>query len=138
MVSSGIPRRALLVPSWVGFRPIQTVMVAAVLSHRVGSASRQTRDAVRAGGVLIDALRAAVPPGQFVAREEERFIMARVTRAGLTNAVLDEAELPDRDARSLVDTVIDMVAERLTAGETVMISGFRHLHRARQGREDGP
>ncbi len=93
---------------------------------------------MRAGGVLIDALRAAVPPGQFVAREEERFIMARVTRAGLTNAVLDEAELPDRDARSLVDTVIDMVAERLTAGETVMISGLWHLHRARQGREDGP
>ncbi len=84
---------------------------------------------MRAGGVLIDALRAAVPPGQFVAREEESFIMARVTRAGLTNAVLDEAELPDRDARSLVDAVIDMVAERLTAGETVMITAEPNARR---------
>ncbi len=50
--------------------------------------------------------------------------MATVTRADLTHAVVDEVELPDREARALLDTVIETAAERLTAGETVTISGF--------------
>lgn len=50
--------------------------------------------------------------------------MATVTRADLTQAMVDEVELSDREARALVDSVIETVAERLTAGETVTISGF--------------
>ncbi len=50
--------------------------------------------------------------------------MATVTRADLTHAVVDEVELSDREARALVDSVIEIMAERLTAGETVTISGF--------------
>ena len=50
--------------------------------------------------------------------------MATVTRADLADAVHTEIGLPRRDAAELVDTVIEAIAERLEAGETVMISGF--------------
>ena len=50
--------------------------------------------------------------------------MATVTRADLTHAVVDEVGLSHRDARELVDSVIEIMAERLTVGKTVMISGF--------------
>ncbi len=50
--------------------------------------------------------------------------MATVTRAGLGSAVQGEVGLSHRDARELVDSLIEIVAERLTAGETVKISGF--------------
>ena len=64
--------------------------------------------------------------------------MATVTRADLTSAVHRETGLPRRDAAALVDMAIEAIAERLSAGETVKISGFgsfrvRHK-RAREGR----
>ena len=64
--------------------------------------------------------------------------MATVTRADLTHAVVDEVELSDREARALVDSVIETVTERLTAGGDGDDLRLRHLHRARQEREDGP
>ncbi len=50
--------------------------------------------------------------------------MATVSRAGLSSAVQGEVGLSHRDARALVDSVIEIMAERLTVGETVTISGF--------------
>ena len=50
--------------------------------------------------------------------------MATVTRAVLTEAVHREIGLPQREAAALVDAVIEAIAERLEAGETVKISGF--------------
>ena len=50
--------------------------------------------------------------------------MATVTRAGLSSAVQGEVGLSHRDARELVDDVIEIMAERLTAVEAVTISGF--------------
>ncbi|MDE0392420.1 MAG: HU family DNA-binding protein, partial [Rhodospirillales bacterium] len=50
--------------------------------------------------------------------------MATVTRAVLAGAVHTEEGLPLREARALVDAVIEAIAERLEAGETVKISGF--------------
>ena len=64
--------------------------------------------------------------------------MATVTRADLANAVHRETGLPRRDAAALVDMPIEAIAERLSAGETVMISGFGSFRvrdkRAREGR----
>ena len=48
----------------------------------------------------------------------------RWTRADLTDAVHKEIGLPRRDAKALVDTVIETIAERLEAGEVVKISSF--------------
>ena len=48
-----------------------------------------------------------------------------ITRAILAEAV--RAELPDlaqRDARDLVDLVLDLVVEALEAGDDVLITGF--------------
>ena len=50
--------------------------------------------------------------------------MVTVTRADLTDAVHREIGLPRRDAAALVDTVIEIIAERLEAGEDVKISSF--------------
>ena len=50
--------------------------------------------------------------------------MATITRAVLTEAVHRETGLPQREAAALVDAVIEAMAERLEAGETVKISGF--------------
>ena len=50
--------------------------------------------------------------------------MATVTRADLANAVHRETGLPRRDAAALVDMAIEAIAERLSAGETVLISGL--------------
>ena len=50
--------------------------------------------------------------------------MATVTRAGLSSAVQGETGLSQHDARELVDSVIETIAERLAAGEPVGISGF--------------
>ena len=64
--------------------------------------------------------------------------MATVTRADLADAVHRETGLPRRDAAELVDMAIEAIAERLSAGETVMISGFGSFRvrdkRAREGR----
>ena len=64
--------------------------------------------------------------------------MATVTRADLANAVHRETGLPRRDAAALVDMAIKAIAERLSAGDTVMISGFGSFRvrdkRAREGR----
>ena len=50
--------------------------------------------------------------------------MATVTRSDLREAVHREIGLPAREAADLVETVIEAIAERLEAGETVRISGF--------------
>ena len=50
--------------------------------------------------------------------------MATLTRAGLARAVHQETGLPQREAAELVETVIETIAERLSAGEAVGISGF--------------
>ena len=50
--------------------------------------------------------------------------MDTVSRADLTDAVHREIGLPRRDAAALVDTVIEMIAERLEAGEDVKLSSF--------------
>ena len=64
--------------------------------------------------------------------------MATVTRADLANAVHRETDLARRDAAALVDMAIETIAERLSAGETVTISGFGSFRvrdkRAREGR----
>ena len=63
--------------------------------------------------------------------------MATVTRAGLTSAVHQETGLPQRDAAELVETVIETIAERLTAGETVGISGFGSFRVRDKGPREG-
>ena len=64
--------------------------------------------------------------------------MSTVTRADLANVVHRETGLPRRDAAALTDMAIEAIAERLSAGETVMISGFGSFRvrdkRAREGR----
>ena len=64
--------------------------------------------------------------------------MATVTRADLADAVHRETGLPRRDAAELVEMAIEAITERLSAGETVMISGFGSFRvrdkRAREGR----
>ena len=50
--------------------------------------------------------------------------MATLTRADLTQAVRNRLGLPRREAVELVETVIEVIAERLTAGEPVTIYGF--------------
>ena len=50
--------------------------------------------------------------------------MATISRADLSEAVLREVGLTHREAAELVDAVIEAIAERLEAGETVTISGF--------------
>ena len=50
--------------------------------------------------------------------------MATLTRADLTQAVYNRLGLPRREAAELVETVIEVIAERLTAGEPVTIYGF--------------
>ena len=50
--------------------------------------------------------------------------MATVTRDDLARAVAEEAGLTRRDARRLVDTVVEEMAARLEAGEAVKISSF--------------
>lgn len=50
--------------------------------------------------------------------------MATVTRAVLAEAVSQEAGLPHREARALVDMLIEEIAARLEAGEEVKIHGF--------------
>ena len=64
--------------------------------------------------------------------------MATVTRADLTKAVDRETGLPCRNAAELVEMAIEAIAERLSVGETVTISGFGSFRvrgkRAREGR----
>jgi len=48
-----------------------------------------------------------------------------ITRDALTQAVQDALpDLPRRDARDLVDLVLEVMVERLEAGEDVLVSGF--------------
>ena len=49
---------------------------------------------------------------------------ATLTRVELREAVHRETGLPQSEAAELVETVIETIAERLTAGEAVGISGF--------------
>ena len=61
--------------------------------------------------------------------------MANVTRAGLRDAVHRETGLPLREAAAMVDAVIETVAARLAAGETVKLSRFGSFSvRAKRGR----
>ena len=61
-----------------------------------------------------------------------------MTRADLTDAVHREIGLPRREAAQPVDMAIEAIAERLSVGEQVMISGFGTFRvrdkRAREGR----
>lgn len=50
--------------------------------------------------------------------------MTTMTRADLAQAIAEEAGLTRRDARKLVDTVIEEIAARLETGEAVKIAGF--------------
>ena len=50
--------------------------------------------------------------------------MATVTKADLIDAVRDEVRVTRHEAAELVDGFIEMMAERLSAGETVKISSF--------------
>ena len=50
--------------------------------------------------------------------------MATVTKADLIDAVRDEVGVTRHEAAELVDGFIEMMAERLSAGETVNISSF--------------
>ena len=50
--------------------------------------------------------------------------MATVTRADLAEAVSEEAGLPHREARALVDTLIEEIAAHLAAGDEVKLSSF--------------
>lgn len=50
--------------------------------------------------------------------------MATVTRSDLAQAVSEESGLSYREARALVDMLIEEIASRLEAGEAVKITGF--------------
>ena len=50
--------------------------------------------------------------------------METVTKADLIDAVRDEVGVTHREAAALVDGFIEMMAERLSAGETVKISSY--------------
>ena len=50
--------------------------------------------------------------------------MVTLTRGDLTQAVHNHSGLPRREAAEFVESVIGAIAERLTAGEPVTISGF--------------
>ena len=64
--------------------------------------------------------------------------MTTVTRTDLTDAVHRETGLPRRLAAELLDMAIETIAERLSTGEKVMISGFGSFwlrdKRPREGR----
>ena len=63
--------------------------------------------------------------------------MATLTRAELREAVNRETGLPQSEAAELVETVIETIAERLTAGETVGISGFGSFRVRDKGPREG-
>ena len=76
---------------------------------------------------------------RIVARQaRELLAMASVTRADLAQAVSEESGLTHREARALVDMLIEEIASRLEAGEGVKITGFGsfklHDKAARTGR----
>ena len=50
--------------------------------------------------------------------------MPTVTRSDLSEAVRRAAGLPHRESMRLVDSILYIVSERLSAGETVKISSF--------------
>ena len=76
----------------------------------------------------IDARRAALDPmparSTVVRQMQGHSAMATVTRAHLAEAVHNEVGLPRREAAALVDETIELIAERLEAGEAVKISSF--------------
>ena len=63
--------------------------------------------------------------------------MATVTRAGLARAVHQETGLPQSEAAALVETMIETIAERLSAGEAVGISGFGSFRVRDKGPREG-
>ena len=63
--------------------------------------------------------------------------MATLTRAELREAVHRDAGLPQSEAAELVETVIETIAEGLTAGETVGISGFGSFRIRDKGPREG-
>ena len=50
--------------------------------------------------------------------------MATVTRADLSEAIHNETGLSRSDTSEFVDLVLELISERLAAGEAVKISGF--------------
>ena len=63
--------------------------------------------------------------------------MATVTRAELREAVHRETGLPQSEAAELVETLIETIAERLSAGDTVGISGFGSFRVRDKGPREG-
>ena len=63
--------------------------------------------------------------------------MATLTRAELREAVHRETGLSQSEAAELVETVMETIAERLTAGETVGISGFGSFRVRDKGPREG-
>ena len=57
--------------------------------------------------------------------------MATLTRAHLTEAVRKEIGLPDLDSADIVVSLLEVISERLSAGETVKDILVRQLFRAR-------
>ena len=50
--------------------------------------------------------------------------MATVTRADLGEAIGEELGLPRREAERLVNSLIEVISERLSSGEKVRVSSF--------------
>ena len=63
--------------------------------------------------------------------------MGTMTGAGLARAVQREMGLPQREAAELVETVIETIAERLSAREGVGISGFGSFRARGKGAREG-
>ena len=63
--------------------------------------------------------------------------MATVTRADLAKAVGDESGLLHREARVLVDMLIEEMAARLAAGEEVKLSSFGSFKLRRKAARTG-
>lgn len=47
-----------------------------------------------------------------------------ITRSDLADALHDELDLPQRDAAAVVETVLQIISDTLSAGEQVKLSGF--------------
>ena len=77
------------------------------------------------------------PSGLGLHRAGGRIGMATLTRAELREAVHRETGLPQSEAAELVETVMETIAERLTAGETVGISGFGSFRVRDKGPREG-
>jgi integration host factor subunit alpha len=63
--------------------------------------------------------------------------MATVTRAQLAETIYTEVGLSRNESAALLETVLERIAARLQAGETVKISGFGTFSVRQKGRRIG-